>query len=127
MKRLIIIMILSLLIGCKSSNSLGDGFMLDYVDIPSDRNIFYKDQGIFNDLTLDMVVFNKDKILVRAYMINLDNTTDTSKYVYYIIDKQRYIDAPNQMSSIGLNGPLSLIEFNIEKDRLLNAEVLNWK
>jgi len=117
---------LVLSIGCSDTNSIGDDYEVSYVDMPINRNIYYKNQGIFDDLSVNMIVYNNDKILVRGYLFKNATEVDSSKYLYYYIDKGIYSSNPNQMRSSGLFGPIDSLEFGNIKNRLLDSKTLFW-
>ncbi|RYF21886.1 MAG: hypothetical protein EOO42_09785 [Flavobacteriales bacterium] len=124
--KLVICFLISLFTSCDSSDNLGNDFYVNYVDVESNRNIYYKDQGIFKSLHVNFVCYNDDKILVRGYPEHLDRTIDTTKFEYYIIDKSVYSINPIQMESNGNIGPIGIGQFEIEKVNLFNAKSLSW-
>jgi len=117
---------LVLFIGCSDTNSIGDDYEVSYVDMPINRNIYYKNQGIFDNLSVNMIVYNNDKILVRGYLFKNATEADSSKYLYYYIDKGIYSSNPNQMRSNGVFGPIDSLEFGNIKNRLLDSKTLFW-
>jgi hypothetical protein len=124
--KLVICFLISLFTGCDTSDNLGNDFYVSYVDVENNRNIYYKNQGIFKSLHVNLVCYNDQKILVRGYTEHLDRTIDTTKFEYYIINKSVYSINPTQMESIGIIGPIDLWQFKKEKDDLLNAKSLSW-
>lgn len=126
LNQLVICLLISYLSSCSASNSLGDNFEVSYVDIESNKNVYYNNQGIFNSLHINLVYYNEHKILVRGYSEHLNSTMDTNRYEYYIIDKKTYAIDPSQMQSKGLVGPIGMGQFETEKDILMNAKSLSW-
>ncbi|PTS94005.1 hypothetical protein DBR11_24300 [Pedobacter sp. HMWF019] len=118
--------LLILSIGCSDTNSIGDDYEVSYVDMPINRNVYYKNQGIFDNLSVNMIVYSNDKILVRGYLFKNATEVDSSKYLYYYIDKGIYSSNPNQMRSNGLFGPIDSLEFGNIKNRLLDSKTLIW-
>ncbi|HWW43315.1 hypothetical protein [Pedobacter sp.] len=95
-------------IGCSDTNSLGNDYDISFVDIPINRNVYYKNQGIFDNLSVNMVVYNNDKILIGGYLFKNATELDSSKHRYYYIDKRIYSSDPSQMKSSGLPDPKTL-------------------
>lgn len=94
--------------------------------MPINRNIYYKNQGIFDNLSVNMVIYNTDKILVRGYPFKNANEVDHSKYFYYYINKPSYSSDPSQMKSSGLFGPIDSLEFENIRKRLDHSKTLSW-
>ncbi|MFC1223639.1 hypothetical protein ACFE6N_07505 [Pedobacter sp. BG31] len=115
------------IIGCSNSISLGDDFEVSSVDIPDNRNLYYKRQGIFSSLGVNQIIYNEDKILLRGYLYsNGDTRLDKSRYVYYLIDKKAYMINPGQQNSTGLIGPILFEEYEAIAKRLKNAKTKSW-
>lgn len=115
------------IIGCNNSSSLGDDFEVSYVDIQGDRNLYYKQQGIFSSLAVNQIIYNEDKILVRGYLYcNGDIRLDKSRYVYYLIDKKAYMINPCQQNSTGLIGPILFEEYEAIAKQLKDAKTKSW-
>lgn len=92
------------MVGCSEPvDDLGDGFTATYIDLPEYRNIYFREQGIFSDFSIQQVSFNDSLILARGYQ-EMEHNYDTTRWVYYCIDKKRYAadEFPMQMESSGL-------------------------
>jgi len=112
---------------CFSEKSrIDDDYEVSYVDIPINRNIYYKNQGIFDNLSVNMIIYDNDKILVRGFRFKTSVDVDVSKYQYYCIDKRIYASNPNQMNSMGVLGPIDSLQFARIKKSMSDSEVLTW-
>jgi len=102
MKHLIIYLFFLFIVGCDSeSNTIDDDFTISYVDEPVFRNIYYKNQGIFSNISVFYVVFDNDNIMLKGYLLD-KNRIDTLYTSYYEINKKEYILDPNQEKSKGV-------------------------
>ncbi|SHE85485.1 hypothetical protein [Pedobacter caeni] len=118
--------LLILTVGCSDTDHIGDDYEVSYVDIQNNRNIYYKNQGVFDNLSVNMVIYNKDKILVRGCLFKNTTEVDHSKYLYFYINKLSYASDPSQMKSSGLFGPVDSLAFENIRKNLGNSEILSW-
>jgi hypothetical protein len=72
MDKLISIALLLFMVSCNYDvvDRIDDDFYVTYVDIESDRNVYYKDQGIFDErIKFSRVEYNDSLIIVSGYQV----------------------------------------------------------
>lgn len=106
--------------------SLSDGFEIGFVDSESNRNIYYRSQGVFRNKLIYGIYQESDFI---AIMIHPKDSTYNIIYdstEYYIIDIEKYKVEPNQEQSPGLIGPFNLDNFYIISKKMGMQDII-WQ
>ena len=108
MKKALSLFLLIFLSSCLFDNHfipIDDDFEVGYVNMPKNRNIYYRSQGILNNETVVAIGWEADIIFIKSQPENKSTVN------YYLIYKSAYKLNPEQMKSNGLQGPLDSASF----------------
>lgn len=122
----VLVLILSSCIFNRENENITDHFEIGYVDSETNRNIYYKSQGVFRKKIVYGMYYDSDFITLKIHPKYKTYEIIKDSIQYYIIDIERYKTDPNQEESKGLIGPLNVFEFKI-KTKKLGIKNIIWK